>query len=72
MLSINRRRPLPSAASRRECSELAALDDRAIHAPWARAPLEMQGIDYPKPIVDHAEAREQTLRRYGVVKGKTT
>ncbi|MFG6414639.1 cryptochrome/photolyase family protein [Roseateles sp. DC23W] len=57
---------------RRYCPELASLDDRAIHAPWARAPLEMQGIDYPKPIVDHAEAREQTLRRYGVVKGKTT
>lgn len=54
---------------RRYCPELAGLDDRAIHAPWARAPLEMQGIQYPKPIVDHSQAREQTLTRYAVVKG---
>jgi deoxyribodipyrimidine photo-lyase len=26
------------------------------------------GRDYPKPIVDHAEARTRTLERYAVVK----
>jgi deoxyribodipyrimidine photo-lyase len=37
-------------------------------------PLELEeaglvlGRDYPRPIVDHAEARALTLERYGVVK----
>jgi deoxyribodipyrimidine photo-lyase len=55
---------------RRYCPELAALDDKAIHAPWERAPLAMQGVDYPRPIVDHAIARERTLARYAVVKSR--
>jgi len=44
--------------------QLAKLAPKAIHAPW------QAGIaaDYPAPIVDHAVAREQTLRRYAVVK----
>ncbi len=53
---------------RRYCPELAALDAKAIHAPWERAPLAMSGVDYPRPIVDHAIARERTLARYAVVK----
>ncbi len=53
---------------RRYCPELAELSNKAIHAPWERAPLEMQGRDYPQPIVDHAIARERTLERYAVVK----
>ena len=36
--------------------------------------LEAAGIvlgeGYPKPVVDHAEARERTLQRYGVVRSK--
>jgi len=55
---------------RRYCPELAALDAKAIHAPWERAPLAMQGVDYPQPIVDHAVARERTLARYAVVKSR--
>jgi deoxyribodipyrimidine photo-lyase len=55
---------------RRYCPELAALDDKAIHAPWERAPLAMQGVDYPRPVVDHALARERTLARYSVVKSR--
>ncbi|MDR7334879.1 deoxyribodipyrimidine photo-lyase [Roseateles asaccharophilus] len=55
---------------RRYCPELADLDDRAIHDPWTRAPLDMQGRDYPQPIVDHAIARERTLARYAVVKSR--
>jgi deoxyribodipyrimidine photo-lyase len=47
---------------------LAGLDAKAIHAPWERAPLAMQGVDYPRPVVDHAVARERTLARYAVVK----
>jgi deoxyribodipyrimidine photo-lyase len=53
---------------RRYCPELADLDGRAIHAPWQAAPLQMQGSGYPRPIVEHAAARERTLARYAVVK----
>jgi deoxyribodipyrimidine photo-lyase len=42
--------------------QLAGLPPKALHAPWTA------GADYPLPIVDHAQAREQTLRRYAVVK----
>ena len=60
---------------RRYLPQLANLSDKAIHAPWLAAPLELQGTgirlgeQYPRPIVDHAEARERTLGRYSVVKG---
>ena len=55
---------------RRYCPELSALDGKAIHAPWERAPLAMQGLDYPQPVVNHALARERTLARYAVVKSR--
>ncbi|MFM2209718.1 MAG: hypothetical protein RIQ96_1361 [Pseudomonadota bacterium] len=59
---------------RRYLPELAALPDAALHAPWLAKPIDLQGAgitlgrDYPLPVVDHAEARERTLARYGVVK----
>jgi len=59
---------------RRWLPQLAALSDQAIHAPWLaqRGELVAAGValgkDYPRPIVDHAQAREQTLRRYAVVR----
>jgi len=59
---------------RRYVPELAALDNKAIHAPWQLGRLAQEalgvviGRDYPAPIVDHAAAREQTLARYAVVK----
>jgi len=60
---------------RRYLPQLAGLSDSAIHAPWTATPVELEaaglvlGRDYPKPVVDHARAREETLRRYAVVKG---
>ncbi|HMN93592.1 MAG TPA: deoxyribodipyrimidine photo-lyase [Hydrogenophaga sp.] len=59
---------------RRYLPALAGLPDGAIHAPWLAREMERQaagvqlGLDYPKPLVDHAVAREQTLARYAVVK----
>jgi deoxyribodipyrimidine photo-lyase len=54
--------------------QLAKLPPQAIHAPWTARPVELQaaglvlGRDYPQPVVDHEEARQQTLRRYSVVR----
>ena len=59
---------------RRYLPQLAALPNKLIHAPWLARPLELRaagvelGRDYPLPVVDHALARDQTLRRYAVVK----
>jgi deoxyribodipyrimidine photo-lyase len=59
---------------RRYVPELAGLSPQAVHAPWEASPLELQaaevalGKNYPLPVVDHAAAREQTLRRYAVVR----
>jgi len=54
--------------------ELADVPDRFIHAPQKMPPqIQRQagciiGQDYPKPIVDHKQAREQTLAAYSQVK----
>lgn len=59
---------------RRYLPQLAKLSDKRIHAPWTATPDERMsagvtlGQNYPRPIVDHAQARERTLARYGVVK----
>ena len=60
---------------RRHVAELAGLDATSIHAPWLAAPEALRaagvrlGQDYPLPVVDHAQARQRTLRRYAVVRG---
>jgi deoxyribodipyrimidine photo-lyase len=59
---------------RRYLPQLARLGDDLIHAPWQAGPIELEaagielGRDYPRPIVDHAQARAKTLQRYGVVR----
>ena len=59
---------------RRYLPALARLGDDLIHAPWQAGPIDLEaagvelGRSYPRPIVDHAEARVKTLQRYGVVK----
>ncbi len=55
---------------RRYLPQLAVVTARRIHAPWQMTLQEQQaagciiGRDYPAPIVDHALARERTLKRY--------
>ena len=59
---------------RRYLPQLAGLPDNCIHAPWQARELELLaggvtlGSTYPRPVVDHAEARERTLQRYAVVR----
>jgi deoxyribodipyrimidine photo-lyase len=61
---------------RRYVPELASLEAPAIHAPWER-PLETAGAGvtlgetYPYPIIDHATAREVTLRRFEIAREST-
>ncbi|MDM0054355.1 cryptochrome/photolyase family protein [Variovorax fucosicus] len=63
---------------RRYLPQLAGLSNAEIHAPWTARPLELQaagvtlGENYPKPVIDHAEARERTLQRYAVVRSGAT
>jgi deoxyribodipyrimidine photo-lyase len=59
---------------KRYVPQLAGLNAKQIHAPWKLGALELAaagvelGKDYPRPVVDHAEARALTMQRYGVVK----
>ena len=50
---------------RRYVPELRGIDGGAVHEPW-KAPL--LAPDYPAPIVDHREEREESLRRYAALK----
>ena len=58
---------------RRYVPELARVAPPAVHAPWDH-PLEVAaagislGSDYPYPIVDHATARDLTLRRFAAAR----
>lgn len=59
---------------RRWCPELAALDASSIHAPWEAAPLELSaagitlGKDYPRPMVEHKQARLDALAAFEQIK----
>ena len=54
--------------------ELARLDAKFIHRPWAAPPDDLRaagvvlGETYPRPIVDHAFARKRALEAYSVVR----
>ena len=59
---------------RKYLPELARLPDKYLHAPWTapEAVLAEAGVrlgeNYPRPIVQHDVARQETLARYAVVK----
>jgi deoxyribodipyrimidine photo-lyase len=61
---------------RRWLPQLAGLEGAAIHAPWLAKPAALEraglvlGRDYPHPIVDHEQARERTLARFGALRAE--
>ena len=63
---------------RRYLPQLDKLSKKSIHAPWQAGHIELEaagillGRDYPQPIVDHDQARKNTLVRYSVVKKIST
>jgi deoxyribodipyrimidine photo-lyase len=73
-VSQSERHDPAGAYIRRYVPELADLPDDVLHAPWrtSEARLEALGVtlgtDYPRPMVDHAEAREDALAAYETVK----
>ncbi|MRS13945.1 deoxyribodipyrimidine photo-lyase [Enterobacteriaceae bacterium RIT691] len=44
--------------------ELNEVPGKALHAPWAWAEKENVELEYPRPIVDHKQARLDTLAAY--------
>jgi len=44
--------------------ELQAVPEKHLHQPWAWADKQGQRLDYPRPIVDHKQARAATLAAY--------
>jgi deoxyribodipyrimidine photo-lyase len=59
---------------RRYLPQLAALPDSLIHAPWLAKAAELAaagvelGRDFPRPVVQHDEARKRTLARFAALK----
>lgn len=59
---------------RRFVPELSKLPDKIIHKPWTARPEELAlcevtlGDTYPKPIIDHAFARERALSVFSTMK----
>ena len=52
---------------RRYVPELAHIPGKAVHEPWKHD--EGYDHDYPERVVDHAEERQEALRRYDAVRG---
>ncbi|VFS85533.1 Deoxyribodipyrimidine photo-lyase [Kluyvera cryocrescens] len=48
--------------------ELKSVPDKAIHQPWTWAEKQGVTLDYPQPVVDHAQARVATLAAYETAK----
>ncbi|WP_277813054.1 cryptochrome/photolyase family protein [Hyphomonas oceanitis] len=61
---------------RRWCPELSFLPDKVLHTPWEADSDTLKeagitlGTTYPKPIVDHATARQRALDAYDTLKEK--
>ena len=61
---------------RRWCPELARVPAEKLSRPWTMSVEEQEsagcriGVDYPPPIVDHAQERRRAVERYRAVAGR--
>lgn len=55
---------------RRWLPALEAVPDSALHSPWEWADKQQRGLDYPRPLVNHKQARETTLAAYQAARNK--
>lgn len=55
---------------RRWLPELAQVPGKHIHTPWQWADKQRQKLDYPRPVVDHKQARTATLAAYEAARNK--
>lgn len=61
---------------RRWVPELTRVPDEFIHRPWEAPPLALAeagvalGADYPRPLVNHSEARDRALEAFAILKSK--
>lgn len=59
---------------KRYLPQLSTLTAKQLQAPWLAKPSALEaagvtlGVDYPQPVVDHAQARARTLQRYAIVR----
>ncbi len=60
---------------RRWVPEIAGLPDKYIHKPWEAPEIILRGanlrlgVDYPRPIMDHAKGRARALAAYAEMRG---
>jgi deoxyribodipyrimidine photo-lyase len=53
---------------KRFCPELSGLSGKDLHDPTTLSPSQKSRLDYPKPIVDHKQARQRALRSFEAIK----
>ncbi len=59
---------------RRWVPEIASLENRYVHEPWSAPAAELRragvrlGRTYPRPVVDHREAREEALAAFATLR----
>ncbi|WP_413723709.1 deoxyribodipyrimidine photo-lyase [Sodalis sp. RH16] len=57
---------------RRWLPELASVPDKFLHEPYIWPLAEQTGLDYPRPIVDHGQARQTALAAYQAAKAQSS
>ena len=57
---------------RRWLPELAAVPEKYLHEPHLWPQAAQSGLDYPRPIVDHGQARQTTLAAYKAAKAQAS
>ncbi len=55
---------------RRFVPELAKIPGDAVHEPYGTNGSQPAALDYPKPLMDHAQAGTRALRAFGTLRAR--